>query len=250
MPERKQIYFASDFHLGIPNHTASLQREKKIVSWLQSIHSDAHEIYLLGDIFDFWWEYKKVIPKGFVRLQGKLAEICDSGIPVHYFLGNHDQWQNTYFTDEIGLIIHHHPIEKEILGKQFFIGHGDGLGPGDRGYKVLKRLFHSSIARWLFTRLHPNSALYLAHKWSKKSRYAHGGDVLPFSSAEDEWLFRFCQSKLQQQYFDYFVFGHRHIPLNLPLNQGSRYINLGDWIQHFSYAKFDGENMAIHSFNA
>ncbi len=248
MPEKKYIYFASDFHLGIPNQSKSLQREKIIVNWLNSIQSNAEEIYLLGDVFDFWWEYKKVIPKGFVRLQGKLAEICDSGIPVHYFPGNHDQWQKSYFKEEIGLILHNLPIETEIKEKKFFIGHGDGLGPGDKGYKLLKKLFHWPLARLLFSSLHPNIGLAIAHKWSKKSRLAQGGDILPFKSAENEWLYQYCKTKIKQQYFDFFVFGHRHIPLDLSIENKSRYINLGDWVTHFSYAIFDGENMQLHTF--
>jgi len=250
VPDKKYIYFASDFHLGIPNPSKSLQREKIIVNWLSSIQSNAEEIYLLGDVFDFWWEYKKVVPKGFVRLQGKLAEICDSGIPVHYFPGNHDQWQKNYFKEEIGLIIHDKPIAIKINEKSFFIGHGDGLGPGDEGYKLLKKLFHWPVARFLFSCLHPNMGLAIAHKWSKKSRLAQGGDVLPFSSAENEWLYQYCKTKIKQQYFDFFVFGHRHIPLDLNIENKSRYINLGDWITHFSYAIFDGENMQLHTFKS
>jgi UDP-2,3-diacylglucosamine pyrophosphatase LpxH len=168
--ETKNIYFASDFHLGAPNHESSLIREKSIVSWLDHIKDDAAEIYLVGDLFDFWFEYKRAIPKGFVRLQGKIAELTDKGIPVHIFTGNHDMWIFDYLPKELGVSLFRKPIEREFFGKRYLIGHGDGLGPGDRGYKFLKKVFANKFCQWCFARLHPNFGIWLADKSSKTSR--------------------------------------------------------------------------------
>ena len=173
MENQKKIYFASDFHLGLPNFETSRQREDKIVRWLNIIKADAAEIFLVGDIFDFWFEYAKVVPKGFVRLQGAIAAITDAGIPVHFFKGNHDLWMFTYFQKELGVQLHSEPIEREFNGKRFFIGHGDGLGPGDYNYKLLKKVFTSKVCQWLFARIHPNLGIGLAHAWSQKSRLVH-----------------------------------------------------------------------------
>ncbi len=246
MPERNKIYFASDFHLGIPNGAKSLEREKKVIRWLESIRHDAKEIYLVGDIFDFWFEYKTVVPRGYTRLLGKLAEISDSGISLHVFIGNHDMWQFGYLEEEIGAKLHREPIVREYGDKKFFIGHGDGLGPGDYGYKFIKKVFASPICQWLFARLDPNFAIGIANYWSRRSRAANGEEV--FQGEENEWLYHFAKEHLEKEHIDYFIFGHRHLSLDLKLGEKARYINLGDWVSLFTYAVFDGETLELKKF--
>jgi UDP-2,3-diacylglucosamine hydrolase len=241
----KKIYFASDFHLGIPNHEKSLIREKRIVKWLDEVKHDAQEIYLMGDMFDFWFEYKYTVPKGFTRLLGKIAEITDSGIPVTFFTGNHDMWMFDYFSKELGVSIYREPITREYNGKKFYLGHGDGLGPGDYGYKFIKRVFANPVCQWLFARLHPNFAMGMGNFWSRKSRLANGPKDETFTGEENEWLIVYTKEVLQKQHFDYFIFGHRHLPLDIKLNDNSRYINLGEWINYNSYGVFDGINMEL-----
>ncbi len=244
----KKIYFASDFHLGVPDYESSLAREKKVVKWLDEIKSDAEEIYLLGDVFDFWFEYKTVVPRGYVRLLGKIAELTDKGIIVHYFTGNHDMWTFDYLSKELNVKIYREPIEKEYNGKQFYIGHGDGLGPGDHGYKFIKKVFSSKISQWMFARLHPNAGIGLAEYFSKKSRVATGISDEKFLGEEKEWLIIHSKELLQKKHFDYLIFGHRHLPLDFPINGKSRYINLGDWIRYFSYGVFDGKEFELRYF--
>jgi UDP-2,3-diacylglucosamine hydrolase len=243
----KKIFFASDFHLGAPNYEDSFVREKRIVRWLESIRNEAAEIYLLGDVFDFWFEYKHAIPKGFVRLQGKIAELTDAGIKIYWFIGNHDMWIFDYIPKELGVHIIREEITKVYNGKKFFIGHGDGLGPGDKGYKFLKKVFRNRMCQWLFARLHPNFGIGLANYSSRSSR-ASTGDNDAIYYGEKEMLTQFCKSKLKEEHFDYFIFGHRHFPMNIELNDSSRYYNLGDWIQYFTYGVFDGDKFELKSF--
>ncbi len=244
----KKIYFASDFHLGVPDYESSLAREKKVVKWLDEIKSDAEEIYLLGDVFDFWFEYKTVVPRGYVRLLGKIAELTDKGIIIHYFTGNHDMWTFNYLSKELNVKIYRQPIEIEYSGKQFYIGHGDGLGPGDHGYKFIKKVFSSKISQWMFARLHPNAGIGLAEYFSKKSRVATGISDEKFLGEEKEWLIIHSKELLQKKHFDYLIFGHRHLPLDFPINGKSRYINLGDWIRYFSYGVYDGKEFELRYF--
>jgi UDP-2,3-diacylglucosamine hydrolase len=245
----KKIYFASDFHLGVPDQEASLKRERKILRWIKSIEDEAEAIFLVGDTFDFWFEYKTVIPKGFVRLLGKLAELSDKGIAVHLFVGNHDIWMFDYFTNELGISVHHQPLEMELKGKKFFITHGDGLGPGDYGYKRLRKIFTNRFCQWLFRWIHPDIGIRLANYSSAKSRNAQTEPEL-FLGSDKEWLLIYSNYKLKQKpETDYFIYGHRHLPLDVLLdNKKSRYINLGDWINHFTYAEFDGEELIITAF--
>lgn len=244
----KKIYFASDFHLGVPTHEKSLEREKRIVAWLDEIKKDAQEIYIMGDVFDFWFEYKHSVPKGFVRLLGKIAEITDSGIPVHFFTGNHDMWMWDYLPQEIGVTVYREPIEKVYNGKSFMLGHGDGLGPGDKGYKFIKKVFSNKFCQWLFARIHPNFGIGMANYWSRKSRLSNSGTDEKFYGNENEWLVVYCNEVLQKKHFDYFIFGHRHLPLDIPLNDKSRYINLGEWVNYNSYAVFDGVQLELKYF--
>ena len=245
MQPGKKIYFASDFHLGVPDYERSLEREKKIVKWLDEIMPTTEELYLLGDVFDFWFEYRTVVPRGYVRLLGKLAEFSDAGIPIHYFTGNHDMWIFDYLTKEINAKIYREPIEAEYGGKKFYIGHGDGLGPGDHGYKFIKKVFASKFCQWLFARLHPNAGIGIANYFSRKSRIATGDSDEKFLGEEKEWLIIHSKELLEKNHYDYLIFGHRHLPLDITINDGSRYINLGDWIRYFSYGEFDGKEMQL-----
>ncbi|MGC6490674.1 MAG: UDP-2,3-diacylglucosamine diphosphatase [Flavobacteriales bacterium] len=242
-----KIYFASDLHLGVPNKSISLEREKLFVKWLDEIKKDATALYLVGDIFDFWFEYKKAVPKGYIRLLGKLAELSDSGIPIHFFTGNHDMWVFDYLEKEISLTIYRKPLEITLNNKRFFIGHGDGLGPKDYGYKFIKRIFANKLCQWLFEKVHPNIGISIAEYWSKKSRIANGEKDETFHG-DNEWLTQFCKEKLKTTTIDFFIFGHRHLPLNIDLNQNSKYINLGEWVNYKSYAVFDGESLELKYF--
>ncbi len=247
MKPGQKIYFASDFHLGIPDYTSSLEREKKIVRWLDAIKKDAAEIYLLGDVFDFWFEYRTVVPRGYVRLLGKIAELTDSGIPVHWFTGNHDMWIFDYVPKELNVILHRAPIQKEYNGKKFYIAHGDGLGPGDHGYKFIKKVFANRVCQWLFARLHPNLGISMARYWSGKSRIATGRNDEKYLGDEKEYLAVYSKNILSKEHFDYFIFGHRHLPLDKTFGN-SRYINLGDWVRYFTYAVFDGTDLKLLKF--
>jgi UDP-2,3-diacylglucosamine hydrolase len=246
--EKKKIYFASDFHLGVPTLEISLEREKNICRWLDSIKGDAAEIYLVGDLFDFWFEHKYTIPKGFTRLLGKIAEITDSGIKVHFFTGNHDLWMRDYFIKELNVEIHYEPITKVFNNKTFFIGHGDGMGPGDRGYKLLKIIFTSKVCHWLYSRLHPNFSFWFARFTSRRSKITTGDSDEIFLGNEKEWLFLFCREYLKDHTVDFFVFGHRHLPLELDVDGKARYFNLGEWIKYRTYAVFDGETVSLKKF--
>jgi UDP-2,3-diacylglucosamine hydrolase len=245
----KKIYFASDFHLGVPTQEKSLAREKKICAWLSSIQHDAAEIYLVGDIFDFWYEYKYTIPKGSTRLLGKIAELSDAGIHVHFFTGNHDLWMKDYFTEELQVQVHHEAIVKKFGGKTFYIAHGDGLGPGDGWYKILRAIFTSKTCQWLFSRLHPNLAFYIARKSSKRSRVNTGDSDEKFLGNENEWLYTYCRDYLKKSHADYFIFGHRHLPLDLDVDGKARYVNLGEWLNYCTYAEFDGNTLSLKKFN-
>ncbi|OLY91305.1 UDP-2,3-diacylglucosamine hydrolase [Cnuella takakiae] len=248
IPPGKNIYFLSDFHLGAPNAAASLQREKLLVQFLESIRYQAAAIFLVGDMFDFWYEYRKVVPRGYTRLLGKLAEITDSGVPVHFFVGNHDMWMKTYLQEELNIPVYFEPKEFQLGGKQFYIGHGDGLGPGDQGYKALKKVFRSPVCQALFGLVPPAIGIGVADYFSKKSRAKSGGKEEAWLGEENEWLITYCKELLQQNPYDYMVFGHRHLPIDWKLGEGSRYINLGDWILYFTYAVFDGTNMQLASY--
>ena len=239
IPSGKKIYFLSDFHLGAPDYTSSLTREKKIVQFLNEIRKDAAVIFILGDLFDFWFEYKKVVPKGYVRILGKLAELTDNGIPIHFFVGNHDMWMNGYFEKELNIDVFHEPKEFEFNGKKFLIGHGDGLGPGDHQYKMMKKVFRNKLSQSLFGMLHPSTGIGLADYFSKKSRAATGKEDEQFLGEEKEWLIVFAKEKLREEQIDFFIFGHRHLPIVYKLNDKSIYINLGDWIKYNSYAIFE-----------
>lgn len=236
--ENKKIYFASDQHFGAPSPEESLPREKKFVAWLDTIKEDAEVIFLLGDLFDFWFEYKKVVPKGFVRVLGKLAELKDTGIEIYFFVGNHDLWMRDYFQQELNIPVFYESQEFEINDKLFLIGHGDGLGPDDIGYKRMKKVFTFPFFTWLFRWLHPDIGVQLGQYLSVKNKLNSGGKDANFLGEKKEWLVQYCKRKLDKKHYDYFVFGHRHLPLEIELNSKSTYINLGDWIQYFTYGEY------------
>ena len=244
----KKVYFASDFHLGVPNKVQSLLREKKLVQWLSDIEKDAQHIFLVGDVFDFWFEYKTVVPRGYTRLLGKLASLADAGTQIHYFTGNHDMWTFGYLEEELGLKVYRNPIEVCINKQQFYIGHGDGLGPGDHGYKFIKKVFASPISQWLFARLHPNFGIGLANFWSGKSRAANGPIDEIFLGEEKEWLIIYCKEVLEKKHYDYFIFGHRHLLLDVTLPSNSRYINLGDWFKNAHFGVFNGVTLQLEKY--
>lgn len=248
LPEGKKIYFASDNHLGAPTKEKSFPREQKFIAWLDYVKKDAGAIFLLGDLFDFWFEYKTVVPKGFTRTLGKLAEITDSGIPVYYFVGNHDLWMNGYFEEELNISVYHKPKEFTFNTTSFLIGHGDGLGPGDKGYKRMKKVFTNPLAKWFYRWLHPDLGVKLAQYLSVKNKLISGDEDVTFLGEDNEWLVQYCKRKLQDQHRDYFVFGHRHLPMEIQLNETSKYINLGDWIIHYTYAVFDGKELKLEKF--
>jgi len=248
LPSDKKIYFLSDFHLGAPDATSSLQREKLVVRFLDEIKNNAAEIFLVGDMFDFWYEYTKVVPKGYTRLLGKLAELSDAGIPMHFFVGNHDMWMKDYFQKELNIPVYFEPKEFERDGKKFLIGHGDGLGPGDKGYKFLKKIFRNPVCQWLFGILPPLFGMGLANYLSRRSRAQTGASEEIFLGEDKEWLIIYCKEALKKKNFDFFVFGHRHLAIDFRLNDRSRYINLGDWIHYYTYAVFDGNELQLRSF--
>lgn len=245
IPQGKKIYFSSDNHLGAPTPQDSRPRELKFVGWLDEVKQDAAAIFLLGDLFDFWFEYKHVVPKGFVRVLGKLAEISDSGIPVYFFVGNHDLWMEDYFEKELNIPTYRKPEEFTFNDKKFLIGHGDGLGPGDHGYKRMKKVFTNPLSKWLYRWLHPDLGVPLAQYFSVKNKAISGDEDVDFLGEEKEWLIQYSRRKLESTHYDYFIFGHRHLPLEIPLTQDSIYINLGDWINYYTYGVFDGQKMFL-----
>lgn len=246
----KKIYFASDQHFGAPTSEKSKPREKLFITWLDSIKNDAEAIFLLGDLFDFWFEYTKVVPKGFIRVLGKLAELSDSGIKIHFFVGNHDLWMKDYFETELNITIYRKPTEFTFNNKLFLIGHGDGLGPGDKGYKRMKKVFTNPFSNWFYKWLHPDIGVRLAQYLSVKNKLISGEEDIKFLGEENEWLVQYCKKKLTQKHYDFFVFGHRHLPLEITISENSKYINTGDWINHFTYAVFESENLTIKTFKS
>jgi UDP-2,3-diacylglucosamine hydrolase len=246
----KKVYFLSDFHLGAPNDTESRKREDRLVRFLQDARKDAGIIFIVGDIFDFWFEYKTVVPKGFVRILGTLAQIADEGIQLHIFTGNHDLWMQDYLSKELNAKLYFEPQTFTIQNKQFLIGHGDGLGPGDEGYKRLKKIFTNPICQWLFRWLHPDAGIQLANYFSRKSRAKTGNADELFLGEDKEWLILYTKEKAKTMAVDYFIFGHRHFAIDLKISDKSRYINLGDWIRLNTYAVFDGTDLQLLTWEA
>jgi UDP-2,3-diacylglucosamine hydrolase len=246
--EGKKIYFASDFHLGTPNSSSSLEREKKIIRWLDQIKKDAQAIFLVGDVYDFWFEYKYLIPKGFIRFQAKLVALQELGIQFYFFPGNHDLWMFGYYQQELNAVVSREPIRFEINGKKFFVVHGDGRGPGDHMHKIILKVFESKFFQWLFKSLPPDFTYWIANSWSKSSRAANAEKNEERFLGEDEWLWQYAKKIEKSTHFDYYIFGHRHLPLELEVAEGSTYINLGDWLKFYTYGVFDGNHFELLKF--
>lgn len=247
MSEKGLIYFVSDVHLGAPALKNNRERELLFTRWLDEIKDDVSELYLMGDIFDFWYEYKKVAPRGFTRVLGRIAEIADRGIPVHFFTGNHDVWVFDYLAEETGVTVHHNEIIQEIKGKKFFLAHGDGLDKDDKGYLFLKKVFTNKPMQWLFSRLHPNFAFWLAHKWSASSRLSKSDNEPDFMVNQDG-MYKFAADFLKTTPIDYFVMGHRHQLAMEKINEKSTFVLLGEWIGTYSYGVFDGEKFELKKY--
>ncbi|WP_092736712.1 UDP-2,3-diacylglucosamine diphosphatase [Riemerella columbipharyngis] len=241
----KKIYFASDQHFGAPSPEESKVREERFIRWLDSIKKDAQAVFLMGDLFDFWHEWQYVVPKGYVRLLGKLAELKDSGIDIFFFVGNHDLWMKDYFEKELGIPVYFEKRYYSVNKKIFLLAHGDGLGPGDKGYKRMKKVFTNPLAQWAFRWLHPDIAMKLALYLSQKNKLISGEEDKKFLGEDKEFLILYSKKKLETEKIDYFVYGHRHLPMILGLEKNAQYVNLGDWISYFTYAVFDGENIEL-----
>jgi UDP-2,3-diacylglucosamine hydrolase len=244
----KKVYFASDQHFGSPNFEASLIREKKFVSWLDEVKNDAECIFLLGDLFDFWFEYKTVVPRGFIRVLGKLTEIRDSGVPIFFFVGNHDLWMTDYFEKELNIPVFRDNQEYEFNGKTFLIGHGDGKGPGDNGYKRMKKVFVHPLSKWIFRWLHPDIGVRIAQYLSLKNKLISGEADVKFLGEDKEWLVQYSKRKLETKHYNYLIFGHRHLPMVITVGENAQYVNLGDWIDYFTYGVFDGTSFELKAY--
>ncbi|KAA5531929.1 UDP-2,3-diacylglucosamine diphosphatase [Paenimyroides baculatum] len=251
IPADKKVYFTSDHHFGAPTREKSLPREALFLKWLNAIEKDAGALFIVGDLFDFWFEYKKVVPKGFVRILGKLAQMRDNGLPIYFFVGNHDLWMEDYFEEELDIPVFHEPKVFKIFDKTVFIGHGDGLGPGDKGYKRMKKVFTNPFSKWLFRWLHPDIGVRLAEYLSVKNKLISGDDDAKYLGEEKEWLILYANKKVNEHFADYFIFGHRHLPMTLPLknNANALYINLGDWIQYFTFGVLTSSGFELNSFS-
>ncbi len=271
IPDNKKVYFLSDVHLGTsyttPNGTSAgsamtlpghkvVQRgrlpshdvERKLCRWLDAVKKDAHAIFFLGDIFDYWFDYKEVVPRGFTRFLGKVAEVSDMGIEVHFFIGNHDIWLTDYFETECGMIVHREPLVLDISGKKFFLAHGDGLGDDSTTFMLLRKLFHSNLCRKLFAGIHPRWSVAFAHRWAKHSRLT--GKMLPYLGEDKEHLVLFAKKHVQTApSINFYVFGHRHIMLDLMIAPQTRVAILGDWLSYFSYGVFDGQSFSLEMFD-
>lgn len=245
LPEGKKLYFASDFHLGAPDYESSLLRERKIISWLDEIKGNAGGIFLVGDIFDFWFEYNQTVPKGFIRFLGKLAEITDAGIPIVVFTGNHDMWMFDYFPHHLNIEVYKSVKTFKVGGIKIHIGHGDGLGPGDHAYKFYKKIFSNSLCQKMFEWLHPNIGIWIARYWSNKSRMSGDHSAMSY---EAEWLIQYCREVEAKDHHDYYIFGHRHIATELQINDDSKYINLGEWLDHCTYAVYENGQMVLRKY--
>lgn len=244
----KKIYFASDQHFGVPNLKESRIREEKFIRWLDFIKKDAQVLFLMGDLFDFWHEWKYVVPKGYIRVLGKIAELKDAGIDIYFFVGNHDLWMKNYFEEELGIPVYFEKRYYEINDKNFLLAHGDGLGPGDKGYKRMKKVFTNPLAQWAFRWLHPDIAMRIANYMSQKNKLISGEEDKAFLGEDKEFLIQYAKEKLKTENIDYFVFGHRHLPLIFDLEKGAKYINLGDWIVYFTFGVYDRGSFEVQTF--
>ncbi|MDL1912919.1 MAG: UDP-2,3-diacylglucosamine diphosphatase [Bergeyella sp.] len=244
----KKIYFASDQHFGSPSPKESKPRENRFILWLEKIKKEAQVLFLMGDLFDFWHEWNYVVPKGYIRVLGKIAELKDAGVEIIFFVGNHDLWMRNYFQEELGISVYFEKQIFSIADKKFLLAHGDGLGPRDTGYKRMKKLFTHPLAQWAFRWLHPDLAMKMALYFSRKNKLISGEEDKRFLGADKEHLILYSRYKNNKENFDYFVFGHRHLPMILSVGENAKYINLGDWVSHFTYGVFDGNSFSLQVF--
>lgn len=246
----KKVYFLSDAHLGSRGIPHGRTHERRLVNFLDSIKDKASAVYLLGDIFDFWYEYKMVVPRGYTRFLGKISELTDRGIEVHFFIGNHDIWCGDYLEKECGMVVHHEPMTCEIYGKIFFMAHGDGLGDNDRKFKFLRAMFHNKFLQFMFSTIHPRWSIDLGLSWAKHSRVKRTEQGPPqYLGEKKEWLVSYSKEYLHTHpEINFFVFGHRHIELDLMISHTARVVILGDWITQFTYAEFDGDNLTLNNY--
>ena len=246
----KNVYFLSDAHLGSLAIDHSRMHERRLVRFLDSIKNKAAAIYLLGDMFDFWYEFKYVVPRGYTRFLGKLSELSDMGVEIHYFTGNHDIWAFDYLEKECGVILHKQPLTTEIYGKIFLLAHGDGLGDPDKKFKFLRALFHSKVCQFLFSSIQPRWSMWLGLTWAKHSRMKrNNNEEPPYMGENREHLVLYTKEYIKTHPdVDYFIYGHRHIEIDLQLSRKSRMIVLGDWITQFSYVVYDGEHMFMSEY--
>ncbi|WP_106832292.1 UDP-2,3-diacylglucosamine diphosphatase [Parabacteroides pacaensis] len=248
---QKKIYFASDAHLGARFHKDPLATEKKLVRWLDFIKQNASAIYFLGDMFDYWFEYKYVVPKGFIRFLGKVAELADSGIEIHFFIGNHDIWMFDYLPKETGAIIHREPLTIDLLGKRFFLGHGDEVDDRSLSFRFIRALFRNKFCQWLYAGIHPRWTMGFAYAWSLHSRRSglQQKEKDKYEGEDAEYLVSFAKDYLKTHPdINFFIFGHRHIMLDLMLTRSSRLLIAGDWMKLFSYIEWDGETLILEQF--
>ncbi len=248
MKKNGKIFFASDFHLGLKAGNEPDERERLAVRWLNTIAPEAREIFLLGDIFDFWWEYRLVVPRGFTRFLGTISSITDSGTPVHFFTGNHDMWVKDYFSTECGMIVHTSPHTCTIDGRKFHIAHGEGLGSKNTGYKILLWIFRNKTLQFLYSMLHPRIGISIGRNWSRHSRFAKG-ITMDFMGEDREDLLRYSREVMKKENMDYFVFGHRHMPMTFNNGNNGRIVILGDWFRLGSYAEWDGSELCLKNFS-
>lgn len=245
LEQGKKIYFLSDFHLGTPSKEKSEEREKKIIDFISSVEHEAQAIFFVGDVYDFWFEYKYLIPKGFIKFQAKLFQLVDKGITLYFFPGNHDLWMFDYYEKELGAVVSREPLQFEINGKKFFVVHGDGRGPGDTVHKLILKVFESRFFQFVFKCFPTDFTFWIANSWSKSSRAGNASKNEEHFLGDDEWLWQYAKTIEQKEHFDYYVFGHRHLPLELPVGESSKYINLGDWLKFYTYGVFDGNEMKL-----
>jgi UDP-2,3-diacylglucosamine hydrolase len=244
----KKIFFCSDHHFGINVVETSRKRQEIFISWIEEYQDQMDALYIVGDLFDFWFEYSTVVPKGGIRVLAALGNLVIRGVPVYYFTGNHDQWAKSYFTTELGIMMFSDPILVKHQDRNLLIGHGDGLGPGDHGYKFIKRVFRNPLARWVFQWIHPDVGIRMARFWSRRSRAQEPGENA-FLGPGQEWLIQYAEAEaIKNPSIDYFIFGHRHLPIDWDLATGKRYINLGDWLRFYSYAVLDQGELKLHFY--
>lgn len=248
----KNIYFISDAHLGSLATENGREQERLLVAFLDSIKNKAEAVYMLGDMFDFWYEYRHVVPKGFSRFLGKLSELTDSGVEVHYFLGNHDIWAYSYLQDECGVVLHKAPVTTVINGKTFFLAHGEGLGETSRGFRFIQSVFHNKTCQILFSALHPRWGMSFGLNWAKHSRLKReDGRERPYMGEDKEYLVLWTKEHMAHHAdIDYYIFGHRHIELDLMLSKSVRMFILGDWISQFTYAVYDGKYISLQTYQS